>query len=246
VTAQRDAESGDAHGFAIAPKSAPPIWWRAGPKPARSKRNNLWKATSRICERQAILKHWPVQRRRDEIRGSPHSRRTLPRKLQQSREGNAADASSLGRITPISSAMTSALLSAFQPISSSSPDPVCRVKSKCQHRRRSLGGQPSSRRAPSPTCAWPQRTPTIDTSAQALGAKRKRAGLPLHSLSATARRDLGQWAAEKGPSRRLGSRHGHHRQRHHLVDYHPYLPVPGPKTCHPDQREGPATRSREL
>jgi two-component system, NtrC family, response regulator AtoC len=156
-------------------------------------------------ERQAIFeKLTKCSGDRDEAaRQLGISRRTLTRKLQQYEKEDAADASTLGRINSDQQRYFRVAVSIPAEVQlESGPSISCEInnvsiggvalagpiilkKGATAHLRFGLNGTTTT------------GTTTIDTSAQVVWVERKRAGLCFTSLSATARRSLGQWLLQK-------------------------------------------------
>jgi len=171
-----------------------------GPQASTSKAQQPFEGNLEDMERQAIFETLAkCSGDRDETsRQLGISRRTLTRKLQQYEKEDAADASSLGRINSDQQRYFRVAVSIPADLQlESGPSMSCEInnvsiggvalvgptilkKGTVAHLRFGLNG-----------------TTTIDTSAQVVWVERKRAGLRFTSLSATARRDLGQWLLKK-------------------------------------------------
>ena len=131
------------------------------------------------------------------------SRRTLTRKLQQYEKEDAADASTLGRVNSDQQRYFRVAVSIPAELQvESGPSVSCEINNvsiggvalvgptilkmgATAHLRFGLNGTSTA------------GATTIDTSAQVVWVERKRAGLCFTSLSATARRSLGQWLLQK-------------------------------------------------
>ena len=126
------------------------------------------------------------------------SRRTLTRKLQQYEKEDANDASSLGRINSDQQRYFRVAVTIPGDLQlESGPSLSCDINNV------SIGGVALStsialkKGAVAHIRFGLNGSTTIDTSAQVVWVERKRAGLRFQNLSATSRRDLGQWLLQK-------------------------------------------------
>jgi len=187
----------DSHSTEVRPADL--VAW-LGPQSSANATSQPFQGNLEAMERQAIfetLSKWHGDR--DETsKQLGISRRTLTRKLQQYEKEDANDASSLGRINSDQQRYFRVAVSIPADLQlESGPSLSCEINNV------SIGGV-----ALSSAVALKKGTiahlrfglsgsTMIDTSAEVVWVERKRAGLRFTSLSATSRRDLGQWLLQK-------------------------------------------------
>ena len=187
----------DSHSTEVRPADL--VAW-LGPQSSANATSQPFQGNLEAMERQAIfetLSKWHGDR--DETsKQLGISRRTLTRKLQQYEKEDANDASSLGRINSDQQRYFRVAVSIPADLQlESGPSLSCEINNV------SIGGV-----ALSSAVALKKGTiahlrfglsssTKIDTSAEVVWVERKRAGLRFTSLSATSRRDLGQWLLQK-------------------------------------------------